>query len=81
MGIKLSEHQMSIIDFARRGQSIYIVLQGFDAQTDQPFAGEVRVLGNNIYGDMIHPNKSLLSESCQQFIKDAVQRKLQNQEI
>ncbi|MDQ0186169.1 hypothetical protein MKX67_17695 [Cytobacillus sp. FSL W7-1323] len=77
----MSKHQMSIIDFARRGQSIYIVLQGYDAQSDKPFAGEVRILGNNIYGDMIHPNKSLLSESCRKFIKDTILIKLQNQEI
>ena len=77
----MQAHQLSIIDFAKSGQSIFFALQGVDGESNQPFAGEVKVLGNRVYGDIIHPDRSQLSESCQLYIKDTIQRKVQNQEI
>jgi hypothetical protein len=57
-------HQISIIDYAERGSSLYIQLDVLDAQTEKRFREEVRFLDDLLYGELVHPEKSPLSESC-----------------
>ena len=58
------KNSISIIDYVERGSSIYIQVDVFDAQTEQRFQEEVRFLDDLLYGDLVHPQKSPLSESC-----------------
>lgn len=58
------ENRISIIDFAEQGNSIYIKLEVFDAAQDRLFAEEVRFLGNLLYGNLVHPGRSPLTDAC-----------------
>lgn len=58
------KNSISIIDYVERGSSIYIQVDVFDAQTEQRFQEEVRFLDDLLYGDLVHSQKSPLSESC-----------------
>jgi len=58
------EHRISIIDYVERGSSLYIQLEVQDAETEKQFREEVRFLDDLLYGELVHPEKSPLSESC-----------------
>ncbi|MGK7378814.1 hypothetical protein ACSFXN_13355 [Planococcus sp. 1R117A] len=58
------EHQISVIDYAERGSSLYIQLDIWDAQTEKKYREEVRFLNDLLYGELVHPEKSPLSETC-----------------
>lgn len=62
------EHQISIIDYAERGSSLYIQLNVRDAETEKQFRDEVRFLDDLLYGELVHPEKSPLSESCRKAV-------------
>lgn len=57
-------HYVTVIDFVEQGSSIYIKVEVFDAKTDQHFREEVRFLDDLLYGELVHPSKSPLSEPC-----------------
>lgn len=58
------KHQISIIDYVEQGSSLYIQLEVRDAETGSQFREEVRFLDDLLYGELVHPEKSPLSESC-----------------
>ncbi|WKA51324.1 hypothetical protein QWY22_01570 [Planococcus liqunii] len=58
------KHQISIIDYVEQGSSLYIQLEVRDAETGSQFREEVRFLNDLLYGELVHPEKSPLSESC-----------------
>ncbi|SDG95937.1 hypothetical protein SAMN04487975_10289 [Planococcus glaciei] len=58
------KHQISIIDYVEQGSSLYIELEVRDAETGSQFREEVRFLDDLLYGELVHPKKSPLSESC-----------------
>ncbi|MDN7246788.1 hypothetical protein QWY16_01480 [Planococcus shenhongbingii] len=62
------DHRISIIDYAERGSSLYIQLDIWDAQTGKRHQEEVRFLAELLYGELVHAEKSPLSESCRMVV-------------
>ncbi|MBB5181340.1 hypothetical protein HNQ44_002805 [Planomicrobium koreense] len=62
-----NEHMVSLIDFVARGSSLYIQLSVYDAETGREFREEVRFLGDLLYGELVHPERSPLSDGCRQY--------------
>jgi len=64
-------HRISIIDFITTDhKTIYVKLVGFDAELGNNFEEEVRFLDGMPYGDLIHPERSPLSDSCREYVRD-----------
>lgn len=57
-------HQITLIDYAERGTALYIQTEVFDAGQEKHFREEVRFLGDLLYGELVHPEKSPLTENC-----------------
>lgn len=55
---------VQIVDYVEQGQSLYIQLKVLDAETEKAVEGEVRFLGELLFGELIHEKKSPLSESA-----------------
>lgn len=55
---------VQIMDYVERGQSLYIQLAVIDGETEKQVTGEVRFLGELLYGDLIHDRKSPLTEQA-----------------
>ncbi|MFC4711564.1 hypothetical protein [Planococcus dechangensis] len=55
---------VQIVDYAERGQSLYIQLAVTDGETEKRISGEVRFLGELLYGELVHDKKSPLSEQA-----------------
>lgn len=62
------EHQVTLIDYAERGTALYIQVEVFDASQEERFREEVRFLGDLLYGDLVHPEKSPLTPSCRLYV-------------
>lgn len=62
------EHQVTLINYAERGTALYIQAEVFDAGQGERFREEVRFLGDLLYGDLVHPDKSPLTESCRLYV-------------
>ncbi|TAA72038.1 hypothetical protein [Planococcus salinarum] len=60
------ENRVGIIDFTEQGESVYVDLEVFDAKQNKLYRKEVRFLGNLLYGDFIHADRSPLTEECRQ---------------
>lgn len=58
------KHEISLIDYVEQGNSIYIQLTVFDGNLQQSFQDEVRFLAELLYGELVHPKNSPLTESC-----------------
>lgn len=58
------DNRIAIIDYTTKGDSIYVELEVFDAEKNKLHREEVRFLGDMLYGDFIHPERSALSEEC-----------------
>lgn len=54
---------VQIVDYVEQGQSLYIQLKVVDAETGASVEGEVRFLGELLYGELIHEKKSPLTET------------------
>lgn len=60
-----------IVDFANNGpQTCFVKFSGYDDEVKIEFTGMVRFVGELPYGDVIHPTKSELSNSCREFLKN-----------
>ncbi|RNF38228.1 hypothetical protein [Planococcus salinus] len=67
------EHLVTIFDYVESGNNIYIKLDVFDAQTETHFRDqEVRFLDDLLYGDLVDPKKSPLSEDCRSAVIEHV---------
>lgn len=55
---------VQIVDYAERGQTLYIQLTVTDGESGKKIAGEVRFLGDLLYGELIHDRKSPLTEKA-----------------
>lgn len=53
--------RVQIIDYVERDQSLYIQLNVIDGETQEQLCGEVRFLGELLYGELIHERKSPLT--------------------
>lgn len=56
--------RIQIVDYVERQQSLYIQLTVVDGETGNQLVGEVRFLGELLYGELIHEKKSPLSEQA-----------------
>ncbi len=57
-------NQVTVIDYTKMGNSIYVNLEVFDAVQNKMFAEEVRFLGDLLYGDILHARRSPLTDNC-----------------
>lgn len=58
------EHQIAIIDYTEQKDSVYMDVEVFDAAKNKRFRAELRFLGDLLYGDLIHAERSPLTEEC-----------------
>ncbi|KYG57782.1 hypothetical protein [Planococcus maritimus] len=56
--------RVQIIDYVEQGQSLYIQLKVADAETGTAVEGEVRFLGELLYGELVHEKKSPLTDAA-----------------
>lgn len=56
--------QITVTDFIEQGTAIYIKIEVYDHQKEQGYKEELRFLGDLLYGDLIHPKRSPLTEEC-----------------
>lgn len=70
-------HDVTIIDFAWNGTTLFIEFTGFDGERNARFKGMVRVVGDTPYGDIIHERRSELSPSCRAFVVETLMTKIQ----
>nr|WP_230309370.1 hypothetical protein [Planomicrobium sp. YIM 101495] len=56
-----------VTDYVEDGSSLYIQVEIRDGETELSFRGEVRFLEELLYGDLIHPTRSPLSDSCRTY--------------
>lgn len=65
------ESSLQIIDFQKTASnSIFVQINGYDAEREAFFTGEVKFLGGRPYGDIIHTDRTSLSEACREFVAD-----------
>ena len=56
--------EIKVTDFIEQGTAIYIKIEVYDPQQKQRYQEELRFLDDLLYGDLVHPRKSLLAEEC-----------------
>lgn len=56
--------QIRVTDFIEQKTAIYIKIEVYDHQQNQRYQEELRFLDDLLYGDLVHPRKSLLTEEC-----------------
>lgn len=55
---------VQIRDYVEQGHSLYIQLKVVDAEARMTVEGEVRFLGELLYGELIHEKKSPLTDEA-----------------
>ncbi|RRN71292.1 hypothetical protein EI200_11285 [Peribacillus simplex] len=64
-------HVLTIIDYMKTGHNTcFVKVSGFDAESEQNFEGEVKFVGDLPFGDLIHPQRSHLSSTCREFVRE-----------
>lgn len=58
------DNQVTLIDYTKKGNSIYVNLEVFDVEQGKTYREEVRFLDDLLYGDLVRDKRSPLSESC-----------------
>ena len=69
-------HECLVIDYAvlsERARHIKILV--YDAESERQSEGEVRFLNGLIYGDFLHPSRSLLSSECREYVREFLKTK------
>ncbi|KAA0957339.1 hypothetical protein FQ085_09530 [Planococcus sp. ANT_H30] len=56
--------QITVTDFVERETAIYVKIDVYDHQKNQWYQEELRFLGELLYGELVHPKKSPLTEQC-----------------
>ena len=65
----MNHHELHIVDYILTDQhTCFLKVNGIDAATGEPFAGEIKFLRGRPYGDLIHPVRTQLSEGCREFV-------------
>lgn len=64
------KHEISLLDYVEQRNSIYIQVAVFDGDKQQSFKDEVRFLDDLLYGELVHPKSSPLTESCRMEVID-----------
>ncbi|MGI2328643.1 hypothetical protein [Planococcus sp. YIM B11945] len=65
---------VTVIDFVEQGTSLYVQVEVFDRELNQHFREEVRFLGDLLYGELVHPTKSPLTEPCRLQVVDYLKK-------
>lgn len=55
---------IQIVDYVEQGQSLYIQLKIVDTGAGTAVEGEVRFLGELLYGELVHEKKSPLTDAA-----------------
>ncbi|MBD8015159.1 MULTISPECIES: hypothetical protein [Planococcus] len=58
------KNEIRVTDFIEQGTAIYIKAEVYDHQQNQWYEEELRFLDELLYGDLVHPRKSPLTEQC-----------------
>ncbi|WP_203340592.1 hypothetical protein [Planococcus beijingensis] len=58
------KNEIRVTDFIEQGTAIYIKSEVYDHQQNQWYEEELRFLDELLYGDLVHPRKSPLTEQC-----------------
>lgn len=58
------KNEIRVTDFIEQGTAIYIKIEVYDHQQNQWYQKELRFLDELLYGDLVHPRKSPLTEDC-----------------
>ncbi|KAA9021719.1 hypothetical protein [Niallia endozanthoxylica] len=75
-------HIVSIIDFKSTGfNTVFVKVNGYDAESGQKFEGEVKFLDGMPFGDLIHPQRSSLSPTCRHKVRSYLLNKYQDGEF
>lgn len=56
--------RITVTDFVEQETAIYVKIDVYDQQRNQRHQEELRFLGELLYGDLVHPKKSPLTEQC-----------------
>lgn len=58
------KNEIKVTDFIEQGTAIYIKIEVYDHQQNHRHQEELRFLDELLYGDLVHPRKSPLTEEC-----------------
>lgn len=76
------KHRLTIVDYTiTEHQTIFVQFSCYDAVLSKIFDGEVKFIGGVPYGDIIHPDRSILSMECREVIRELLVNKYQSGEI
>lgn len=63
-------HTVSVIDFKSTDfKTVFVKVNGYDADLGREFEGEVKFVGGMPFGDLIHPQRSSLSSTCRHTVR------------
>lgn len=81
--MNIQEHAtVHIVDYEWTGQNtLFVKTAGFDAEKGKEFEGIVKFLRGTPYGDIIHSEKSTLSEECRKALLAYLIRKFSEKEF
>ncbi|HWL26796.1 MAG TPA: hypothetical protein VNR38_24105 [Ureibacillus sp.] len=70
------QHALYIVDFVTTGfNATFVKIKGYDAILEREFEGEVKFLDDRPFGDIVHPERSLLSPECRQYVQERLLNK------
>ena len=73
------QHRLNILFFNDiNDQSIYVKIAVYDAVSQKEFHEEVRFLDGMLYGDAVHPSRSMLSPECRDYVRELLLSKYHN---
>ncbi|MBP3951600.1 hypothetical protein [Bacillus suaedae] len=76
------KHSLTIVDFTiTEHQTIFVQFSCYDAVLNKVVKGEVKFIGGVPYGDILHPDRSILSMECREVVKEQLVTKYQSGEI
>jgi len=75
-------HTVNVIDFrSTNHQTTFVKVEGYDAELEREFEGEIKFVNGMPFGDLIHPQRSFLSASCRQHVRDKLLNKYSSGEF
>ncbi|MFJ7638230.1 hypothetical protein ACIQZM_13380 [Peribacillus sp. NPDC097206] len=66
-----NQHILNVIDFIKTGHNTcFVKVVGYDADAQVEFEGEIKFVRERPFGDLIHPERSQLTPSSREFVRD-----------
>ncbi len=79
---KQCAHRFSTVDYEWAGANIlFVKTSGFDAEQEKEFEGVFKFVGGLPYGDLIHADKSFLSDTCREKLREYLIKRYENKEF